>query len=161
MNIVSTSFAKRSSRSQILASRETLQRLVAQSRTPFASLIVAEYPEGLESWTTDASASSRSYSSLHQQDDSDSSTSNASTQSSSVESSPPPKLKQIPRLPVLGSMVPFHSGLPPLEPNQINNWFRGLHEAHGPFYAFGTFIVHCSFPEFGISLFPSGVVLLI
>jgi hypothetical protein len=46
------------------------------------------------------------------------------------------KLVEIPRLPVFGSMIPFHSGMK-VDLNDINGSFRRMHATYGDFYSLG------------------------
>ena len=57
----------------------------------------------------------------------------------------PPALQEIPTLPIFGSMIELHSGIPPLDQNDMTNYFRRLYQTYGPFFSMGI-------PGFGTGL---------
>jgi hypothetical protein len=63
---------------------------------------------------------------------------NASEQAAAKLSQKPaqPQLVEIPRLPLFGSMLPFHSGFK-IDPADANGTFRKMSETYGSFYSLG------------------------
>jgi len=56
-----------------------------------------------------------------------------------------PPLKEIPSLPVFGSLVSAYSGIPAFNPDKFDKFWRNLHKEYGPFYSVGV-------PSFGSGL---------
>lgn len=97
--------------------------LLRRSVVPLASLS-----------TTNAPSSSSSFSSSRYK---------STTAAAAVEDEQHPNntpnvpLVEIPKLPLLGSMVPAYSKIPKMDPNKMTDYFRKLNQTYGPYYSFG------------------------